>query len=185
MIDYILHIGGRGGSGKSVLVDALNATLWLERTKTNTTRKPRFQNEPWYWFLDEAEFLNKFRSNEIIECYFRKSNQSFYWMSAPKETGIYQTEIMGLVALRKWCFQNNIRFLSIYLDISTETLLERLTRRWDVNETPESRLAEDGYYEEFKPWSDIVYDYNGKTVEEGMSAIISIMKERGLIKTSV
>jgi|GEM_PF-1069463 len=87
---------------------------------------------------------------------------------------------MGLVALRKWCFQNNIPFLSIYLDVDTETLLMRLQRRSDANEIAEERLAEDEYYELFKEWSDIIYDYNEITVEEGVESVIKMMRDAGL-----
>lgn len=165
MIDYILHINGRGGSGKSTLINALNEKLGLQKSKTFTTRQPRFEGESDYFFVDEDNFLERFRKNEIIECYFRKSNQSFYGMPAPVENAIIHCEIVGLVALRKWCFQNKIPFLSIYLDVDKQTLFERLKKRSDSNETPEGRLAEDEYYEIFKNWSDIIYDYNDKTVE--------------------
>lgn len=43
MIDYILHINGRGGSGKTTLVKILNEQLGLEKTRNYTTRKPRFE----------------------------------------------------------------------------------------------------------------------------------------------
>lgn len=130
--------------------------------------------------MSEEEFQTKFKHNEIIECYFRKSNNSFYGIPAPTRTGIVQSEIMGLVALRKWCFQNNVPFLSIYLDVDTDTLLARLKKRSDANELPEARLAEDAYYEVFKDWSDIIYDYNGITVEEAVENVIDIMKKSGL-----
>jgi hypothetical protein len=67
------------------------------------------------------------------------------------------------------------------VDIDTETLLERLRSRSDINETPEERLEEDAYYEVFKEWSDVIYDYNGKTVEEGITDIMTMMKDGGLI----
>ena len=88
---------------------------------------------------------------------------------------------MQLVALRKWCFQNNISFLSIYLDVDAETLLARLKKRSDNNELPEARLAEDAYYEVFKEWSDIVYDYNDITVEHAINYVLDIMKDAGLL----
>lgn len=181
MIDYILHINGRGGSGKSTLINTLNEKLGLQKSKTFTTRQPRYEGESDYFFVDEDNFLERFRKNEIIECYFRKSNQSFYGMPAPIENAIIHCEIMGLVALRKWCFQEKIPFLSIYLDVANGTLLERLHNRSDTNETPEERLQEDEYYEIFKKWSDIVYDYNGKTVEQGMEDILAMMREAKLI----
>lgn len=67
------------------------------------------------------------------------------------------------------------------MDIDTLTLLERLKNRSDANETPEERLEEDAYYEVFKEWSDVIYDYNGKTVEEGITDIMTMMKDGGLI----
>jgi hypothetical protein len=73
-----------------------------------------------------------------------------------------------------------VPFLSIYVDIDTQTLLGRLRNRSDTNETPEERLEEDAYYEEFKGWSDIVYDYNGKTVEQGVEDILAMMKKANL-----
>jgi len=88
---------------------------------------------------------------------------------------------MGLVALKKWCFQNNVKFLSIYLDVHRETLYDRIKSRGDVNETPENRLKEDEYYEIFKNVYDIIYDYNDKTVEEGFSDIVGMMKNAGII----
>ena len=90
MIDYILHINGRGGSGKSTLLNALNERLGLERTSNYTTRKPRYPGEQGYYFVTEAEFQEKFKHNEIIESYFRKSNSSFYGVPAPNQTGIFQ-----------------------------------------------------------------------------------------------
>ncbi len=180
MIDYILHINGRGGSGKSTLVNALNETLGLERTSNYTTRKPRFEWETGYHFVSEEEFQERFKNNEIIECYFRKSNGAFYGIPAPTKTGIIQCEIMGLVALRKWCFQKNIPFLSIYLDVDKDILLERLQRRGDQNEKPEDRLQEDEYYEVFKNWSDDIYAYSHKTVEEGKQDILALMRSKGM-----
>ena len=43
MIDYILHINGRGGCGKTTLIKVLNERLGLEKTRNYTTRKPRFE----------------------------------------------------------------------------------------------------------------------------------------------
>lgn len=83
MIDYILHINGRGGSGKSTLLNALNQRLGLEKTSNYTTRKPRFHGELGYYFVTEEIFQDKFKHNEIIESYFRKSNTSFYGIPAP------------------------------------------------------------------------------------------------------
>lgn len=85
------------------------------------------------------------------------------------------------MALRKWTFEHQVPFLSVYIDVESETLLTRLRGRSDANETPEERLAEDAYYEIFKPWSDVIYDYNGKTVEEGVEDILKLMKEKNLI----
>jgi guanylate kinase len=181
MIDYIIHIDGRGGSGKSTIVNALNEKFWLEKTQNFTTRKPRFAWESGYYFVSQDEFLERFRNNEILECYFRKSNQSYYGLPAPTRNGIVQCEVMGKVALKKWCFQNHVKFLSIYIDIAENTLLQRLSDRGDTNEKPEERLVEDEYYEIFKNWSDIVYDYNGKTIEEGVTDIMNLIKLAGII----
>ena len=85
-----------------------------------------------------------------------------------------------MVALRKWCFQNNVPFLGIYLDVDTETLLTRLKKRSDNNELPEARLAEDAYYEIFKDWFDTVYDYNNITVEKAVEDVLTIMQKAGL-----
>ncbi len=155
--------------------------MGLHQTANYTTRKPRFEGETGYYFVSEEIFQEKFKHNEIIECYFRKSNNAFYGIPAPTQTGIIQSEIMGLVALRKWCFQHQIPFLSLYLDIDTETLLSRLQRRSDVNEKPEERLKEDEYYELFREYSDIVYDYNNTSVEKAVMDVVNMMKERGLI----
>ena len=181
MIDYILHIGWRGGSGKTTIIDILNEKLWLEKTKNYTSRKPRFPDEWGYFFVSEDDFISRLRDNQIIECYFRKSNNSYYGLPAPIQTGIVNCEIMGLVALKKWCFQNNVKFLSIYLDVNRETLYNRIKSRWDINEKPEERLKEDEYYEIFKNVYDIIYNYNDKTVEEGVTDIFTMMKEGWLI----
>jgi guanylate kinase len=181
MIDYILHIGGRGGSWKTTIIDVLNEKLWLEKTKNYTSRKPRFPGEWGYFFVTEDDFISRLRDNQIIECYFRKSNNSYYGLPAPTQTGIVNCEIMGLVALKKWCFQNNVKFLSIYLDVNRDTLYNRIKNRWDVNEKPEDRLREDEYYEIFKNVYDIIYDYNNKTVEEGFADIMNMVKTAGII----
>jgi thymidylate kinase len=88
---------------------------------------------------------------------------------------------MGVVALKKWCFQNSVSFFSLYLDVDSDILFDRLKKRADTNEKPEDRLKEDEYYEIFKSWSDKIYNYNNKTVEEGVSDILTMMKETGLI----
>ncbi len=181
MIDYILHIGGRWGSWKTTIIDVLNEKLWLEKTKNYTSRKPRFPDEWGYFFVTEDDFISRLRDNQIIECYFRKSNNSYYGLPAPTQTGIVNCEIMGLVALKKWCFQNNVNFLSIYLDVNRDTLYNRIKSRWDVNEKAEDRLKEDEYYEIFKSVYDIIYDYNNKTVEEGVVDVLNMMKTAGII----
>ncbi len=181
MVDYILHINGRGGSGKSTLVNALNDSLGLEKTSNYTTRKPRYEGEQGYFFVSEEDFQWRFKNNQIIESYFRKSNGAFYGLPAPTQTGIVQSEIMGVVALKKWCFQNNVLFLSIYLDVNSDVLLERLKNRSDINEVPEERLKEDEYYEIFKHWSDVIYDYNNKTVEQWTDDIFQMMREKWII----
>lgn len=166
MVDYILHINGRGGSGKTTLIKVLNERLGLEKTRNYTTRKPRFEGESEYFFVTEEVFVEHFKQSKIIECYYKDSNHALYGTAAPEKTGIYQSEVVALVALRKWAFEHSVPFLSVYIDVSTETLLNRLKSRSDTNETPEGRLAEDAYYEIFKNWSDVVYNYNDKTVEE-------------------
>ncbi|MBP7822770.1 AAA family ATPase [Candidatus Gracilibacteria bacterium] len=180
MIDYILHINGRGGSGKTTLVKLLNEKLGLQKTRNYTTRKPRFEGESEYHFVTEETFVEYFKQSKIIECYYKDSSRALYGTAAPEQTGIYQSEIVALVALKKWSFEHNVPFLSIYVDIDTQTLLGRLRNRSDTNETPEERLEEDAYYEEFKGWSDIVYDYNGKTVEQGVEDILAMMKKANL-----
>ena len=121
--------------------------------------------------------MENFKQSKIIECYYKDSSRALYGTAAPTQTGIYQSEVVGLVALRKWCFEHKVPFLSIYLDIANETLLERLKNRSDTNEKPEERLQEDEYYEIFKQWSDIVYDYNGKSVEQGVEDILAMMEK--------
>lgn len=182
MVDYILHINGRGGSGKTTLIKLLNEKLGLEKTRNYTTRKPRFEWESEYFFVTEEIFVEYFKQSKIIECYYKDSNGALYGTAAPEKTGIYQSEVVALVALRKWSFEHKVPFLSVYIDIDTETLLQRLKSRSDTNETPEWRLEEDAYYEIFKNWSDIVYDYNEKTVEEWVQDILEMMRNGGLIE---
>ena len=181
MVQYILHVNGRGGSGKTTLIQVLNERLWLEKTRNYTTRKPRFEWESEYYFVTEETFVEYFKQSKIIECYYKDSSRALYGTSAPEKTGIYQSEIVALVALRKWCFEHKVPFLSIYIDIDSATLLERLRSRSDTNETPEERLDEDAYYEIFKQWSDVVYNYNNKTVAEGVNDILALMSENKLI----
>jgi guanylate kinase len=181
MIDYILHINGRGGSGKTTLIKMLNERLGLEKTRNFTTRKPRFKWESDYHFVTEETFVEYFKQSKIIECYYKDSSRALYGTAAPEKTGIYQSEVVALVALRKWCFEHKVPFLSIYLDIDTQVLLARLKKRSDSNETPDERLEEDEYYEIFKHWSDIVYDYNNITVEQAVEDIIGMMRGAGLI----
>lgn len=181
MVDYILHINGRGGSGKTTLIKVLNERLGLEKTRNYTTRKPRFEGESEYFFVDEKTFVENFKQSKIIECYYKDSSRALYGTAAPEKTGIYQSEIVALVALRKWCFEHKVPFLSVYIDIDTPTLLERLRSRSDTNETPEERLEEDAYYEIFKNWSDVVYNYNNKTVENWVDDIIALIKQKWLI----
>lgn len=81
--------------------------------------------------------MEYFKQSKIIECYYKDSNGALYGTAAPEKTGIYQSEVVALVALRKWSFEHKVPFLSVYIDIDTETLLQRLKSRSDTNETPE------------------------------------------------
>ena len=110
--------------------------------------------------------------------YFRKSNQSFYGTPAPTDNCIVQAEIMAQTALRKWCFQNDANFLSIFIRVDESTLLQRLKERNDPNEKPEVRLLEDRYYDEMSDWADVLYEYEGKTIEQGVADIIGIIEEK-------
>lgn len=180
----VIHINGRGGSGKSTLERWLNEYFGWEKFKTCTTRSPRYEGESDYYFLDEDTFLERIKNNEILEMYFRKSNQSFYGAPAPSGSCIVQAEIMAHVALKKWCFQNSYDFVSIYLHIDDDVLLERLRKRNDPNESPEDRLWEDLYYEEFRDWSDVIYDYSNKTITEGVQDLIHIIESHFWDKTA-
>jgi len=110
--------------------------------------------------------------------YFRQSNQSFYGTPAPHQDCIVQAEIMALTALKKWCFQNDANFLSIYINVDEAVLLERLEARNDPNEEPQVRLLEDRYHQEFAHWSDVVYEYTGKTIPEGIDDLFQVIIER-------
>lgn len=122
--------------------------------------------------------MDRLKRNEILETYFRKSNQSFYGTPAPFQNCIIQAEIMAQAALRKWCFQNKIGYLSIFLRVREDVLLDRLIAREDPNEDPHVRLEEDRYYDLFSDWSDVIYEYSDKTIPEGAADVIDIIEQR-------
>lgn len=165
-MNTVIFINGRGASGKNTLIKELNSYFGFDKFRTCTTRPPRFAGEDDYQFLTETEFFDRIKNNQILEMYFRQSNQSFYGTPAPTGDCIVQAEIMAQVALKKWCFQHGWSFLSIFLRVDENVLLERLLARKDPNEDPQTRLKEDRYYEEFLTLSDIVYDYSDKSVAQ-------------------
>lgn len=110
--------------------------------------------------------------------YFRRSNQSFYGTPAPLGDCIVQAEIMALAALKKWCFQHDANFFSIYINVDEKVLLERLEARQDPNEDPLIRLKEDRYHQEFADWSDVIYEYTSKTIPDGTNDLIDLITQR-------
>lgn len=151
------------GSGKTTLQEELKKQGWFKPINFST-RKPRNDLElDDYVFITKEQFIKKLINWDFLE--FTTYWNNFYWIANLPENldknyaiildPIWRAQIMKKFA-ELW-----IKYHMIYLDISKETLKERLINRWDCINEIEKRVID---LEWFHPTSkSIIIDWTTST----------------------
>lgn len=133
----ILVISGKTCAGKSTLANHLIQNCGFGRIVTCTTRQPREgeKNGVHYHFLTQEQFKNAIDKDEFIEfnmhggaMYGVRKKEIIQAMDAPFDS-LVVIEPVGRRKLTKYLKGNEMRYLSIYLDISPSIQAERFMNR--------------------------------------------------------
>ncbi|ENT4373782.1 guanylate kinase [Acinetobacter baumannii] len=133
----ILIISGKTCSGKSTLAKHLIENGGFGRIVTCTTRQPREgeKNGVHYHFLAKEQFSDAINKDEFIEfnvhggvMYGVRKKEIIQAIDAPSDSLIV-IEPVGRRKLVKYLQGNQMRYLSIYLDISSVIQAERFMNR--------------------------------------------------------
>jgi len=169
MEKYIIGIIWKSWSWKTTVVNLLNEELSLIRNKNYTTRKEREEevgkvnND--YTFIDKEEFINKLENNYFIE--YINHWGAFYWIPVPKNSWLLILDPLGSIQVEKWCYDNNIIFKSIYLDVDDIIRKERIwLERYERKEW---------YFSYFKDKWLFDYTLSNLTIEDNISYIKEIV----------
>lgn len=169
----VICITGVSWSGKTTIVDNLISTGKLHKPINFSTRSERNDLEKDdYVFITKCQFETKIRNWDF--CQFTFYNWNYYGISkysfAKDKNYVVILEPVWLWMMEKYLKINDICYKKLFIDISEETSIERLSERGDSENQIRERLQDFKYFE---PSIDsIVIDWE-KEINEVMKEVIT------------
>lgn len=186
MNNILLVLLGKSCSGKSYIAKNLETKHGFRRIVTTTSRPMRKgeTHDIDYHFISKEEFLNKIDNNYFVEykTYKTISGTWYYGTSYESLENIENDKnyvvILTPEGYRELIQKINISHKSIYVYASYSTLIKRLKKRNDKNDSPQRRLEHDN--NDFKGVEFIVdklvYNNDGEDIDKVTEKIIKIME---------
>lgn len=177
---------GKSCSGKSYIAKNLEMKHGFHRIVTTTSRPMRKgeKQDIDYHYISEEEFLHKIENDYFVEykTYDTTSGKWFYGTSYESLVNIDDNKnyvvILTPEGYRELIQKINISHKSIYVYASYSTLIKRLKKRNDKNDSPQRRLEHDN--DDFKGVEFIVdklvYNNDGEDIDKVTEKIIKIME---------
>ena len=140
----LIAIVAPSGAGKTTLANKLHKRFGYIPLKSYTTRPPRENDDAdlsSHIFCDMNEAESFLKQNQIICSSWFADNFYFCTRDQLNNSDIYVTDVKGLKDL-----QNNYHdkpVLSVYLDVDSSVVGERMSKRGDNNEVILKRLQHD------------------------------------------
>ena len=158
MMDKLILLSWVSGSGKTTLLTALlqaHSQLILVPSYTTRPMRPDEKNGRKYWHVSEVDFKNAIDAWEFLE-YAIVHKKNYYgtrlddvkkafskWLIPITEVDMHWLE--KIKKDNKW-----IDYVSIFLDISDEKMVERIKKRWHVDQEEIDRRVASAHFERTK-----------------------------------
>lgn len=177
---------GKTCSGKSYIAKNLEIKHEFHRILTTTSRPMRKgeMQDVDYHFISKEEFLDKIESDYFVEYKtYETSSGTWYYGTSYESLANIDDDKNYVVILTPKGYKElirkvNIPHKSIYVYASYSTLMKRLKKRNDKNDSPQRRLERDN--EDFKGAEFIVdklvYNNDGEDIDKVTEKIIKIVE---------
>lgn len=179
-------------SGKWTVINALLNTGKFKYFPSYVTRDIRPWEISWerYIFISNEEFKKSLEQNEFLEYNLVHNQNKYYWTKKDiinwlkwdkiplKEVDMIWLEKM----IKSWEIKD--KFLSIFLDVSNETMIKRIHKRWAPisDEELEKRLASAQIERKLaKKFSTHIVNIDWWTESENINKVILILKKENII----
>ena len=177
---------GKTASGKSSIAKILEMKHGFHRIVTTTSRPMRdgeTQNID-YHFISEEEFLDKIENDYFIEYKsYDTSSGIWYYGTSYKSLDTIEDDKNYVIILtpdgyKELISKATITHKSIYLYSSYSTIMKRLNKRKDFNDSPQRRIDDDNL--KFKGVEfivdKIVYNNEGEDINKVAEKILKILE---------
>ena len=158
MKNKLILLSWVSGSGKTTLLTALlqaHSQLILVPSYTSRPMRPNEKNGRKYWFLSKDQFKKAIDNNEFLE-YAIVHEKNYYGTKLDDVKKAFDKWLVPITEvdmhwLEKIKAENKgIDYVSIFLDISDEKMIERITKRWHVEEEEIERRVKSAHFERTK-----------------------------------
>lgn len=179
---------GKTASGKDEIARILAMKFAFHRVVRYTTRPLRKNeiNGVTYHFITEDEFKQKINEDFFAEYKSYTVDDGSIWFYGTSYESIQRLNLLqnNLIILPPdcyWVFKNNmaVEHKVVYLYANNQTILKRLKKRLDKNDSPKRRLNQDNIdFKGVERIADkIVYNNDGTNVEDVVNKILECVNE--------
>lgn len=142
--DILITLTGRSGSGKSTIEKMLVNNKGYRRAVSHTSREPRMSetNGKDYYFVGKEIMLTMYAEGKLAE--FIEYNDNLYGVSVDEliNSQVIVIEPTGLKQVKEK-MKGKKKIISFFLNISEQTMYDRMKRRGDQEFNILSRISHD------------------------------------------
>jgi guanylate kinase len=132
---------GKSGSGKDTVVKKLCERYGYMQLISYTTRPKRYENEDTHVFIADAEYEAHRASGDIVAYTFYNGYHYFATKGQLYECDLYVIDPAGVDYLQERV--SHVNLVGIYLDISEDTQIFRMSKRGDQPSLIQARIKND------------------------------------------